>query len=68
MMMANDNKFILIDYMRRIGLSPSQPRKADLATLTAIMAAQSESIAFENMMLFLDGLFQCPNQTLLISL
>ena len=67
--MANDNKFILIDYMRRIGLSPSQPRKADLATLTAIMAAQSESIAFENIdVVLLDGLFQCPNQTLLISL
>ena len=60
--MANDNEFSLDDYMRRIGLAPTQPRKADLATLTAIMAAQSESIAFENIMLCLGDQSQCPNQ------
>ncbi len=36
----------LASYLRRIGLT-TQP-KADLATLTLIMAAQSRSIAFEN--------------------
>jgi N-hydroxyarylamine O-acetyltransferase len=41
------SEFHLANYLRRIGMTTTTPR-ADVATLSAIMAAQSEAIPFEN--------------------